>query len=75
MGLSADELPRLFQPFTRLGTPEKTEGSGLGLYIARSIVEAHGGTISAQSAGPGAGTAVTVVLPLSEHQGEEQVRE
>ncbi|MEX2375612.1 MAG: GAF domain-containing sensor histidine kinase, partial [Dehalococcoidia bacterium] len=63
VGLQLDELPKLFQPFTRVGAQEQTEGSGLGLYIARSIVEAHGGRIWAESAGPGTGTTVSVMLP------------
>lgn len=65
VGLLPDDLPKLFQPFTRVGAPEQTEGSGLGLYIARNIVEAHGGRIWADSDGPGTGTSITVVLPLS----------
>lgn len=63
VGIQADELARIFEPFTRVGDPEQTEGSGLGLYIARSIVEAHGGKIRAESAGPGAGTTMSVGLP------------
>jgi len=63
VGLQSHEIPKLFQPFSRVGAPEQTEGRGLGLYIARSIVEAHGGRIWAESAGPGAGTTVSVVLP------------
>ncbi len=63
VGLRAEELPKLFQPYTRVGTPEETVGTGLGLYIARSIVEAHGGRIWVESAGPGTGTTVSVALP------------
>lgn len=56
VGLRSHEIPKLFQPFTRVGAQEQTEGSGLGLYIARSIVEGHGGrsgpTVGAQVRGP-----------------------
>ncbi len=56
-GIDAQDLPNLFERFYR---PEKSrariDGSGLGLAIARSIVELHGGTIRAESDGPGQGS-------------------
>ena len=54
---------RLFQPFAR--SPGVTPGLGLGLYISREIVEAHGGRIEVETA-PGEGTAFTVRLPRAE---------
>jgi signal transduction histidine kinase len=57
-GIVADQLPKLFDSF--FTTKEK--GMGLGLSIARSIVEAHGGRIRAESV-PGEGTALYVALP------------
>ncbi len=56
-GIAAADLPHVFTPFfSRAG------GTGLGLPIAAQIIQAHGGTIDAEST-PGAGTACTIVLP------------
>lgn len=62
-GIAAEDLGRLFQPFSRLDESEGKAGSGLGLSIARSIVERHGGTIQAASAGRGQGSTFTFELP------------
>ncbi|HEX5754258.1 MAG TPA: GAF domain-containing sensor histidine kinase [Archangium sp.] len=64
--IPADLLPRLFEPLQR-GTPQVDRASrsiGLGLYIVKHLVEAHGGTVAAQS-GLGRGTTFTVRLPRS----------
>ena len=58
-GIPADELPRLFEPFRTT----KSSGTGLGLPIARRIVDAHGGRVAVESA-PGARTVFRVELPL-----------
>jgi PAS domain S-box-containing protein len=62
--IPADVLPRLFEPFRRAGAegPPGREGLGLGLFIARAIVDAHGGRIEARSE-DGEGTVFTVRLP------------
>jgi signal transduction histidine kinase len=57
-GLTSDQRLRLFEPFYTT----KTRGAGLGLAVARRIVEAHGGHIRV-CAGPGPGTAIEVLLP------------
>jgi signal transduction histidine kinase len=61
-GVPAAELPRLFTKYQRGTDSTRVEGSGLGLFIVKGIVEAHGGTVQAESA-DGQGTTVTVRLP------------
>ena len=58
-GIPAEELPRIFDRFVK---SPGSRGSGLGLAIAKNLVEAHGGTIRAESR-MGEGTTVTVRLP------------
>jgi signal transduction histidine kinase len=62
-GISADALPHLFEPYWSAKQHAK-QGTGLGLYICKGIVEAHGGTITVASA-PDAGATFTVTLPLA----------
>lgn len=66
-GLSKDDLSRLFGRFQRLSAkPTGGESStGLGLSIVKRIVELHGGTVAAESAGPGHGTTFTIRLPTA----------
>ncbi|MCP3143425.1 ATP-binding protein [Pyxidicoccus xibeiensis] len=63
IGISPDALPRLFGKFERAISERHYGGLGLGLYIARQLVEAHGGTIRVESH-PGEGACFEVVLPL-----------
>jgi signal transduction histidine kinase len=65
-GLSPEDLSRLFGRFQRLSAkPTAGESStGLGLSIVKRIVELHGGRVTAESPGPGKGTAFTIALPL-----------
>jgi two-component system sensor histidine kinase BaeS len=63
-GVSAEDLPRVFERFWRSekSRNRQTGGSGLGLSISRKIAEAHGGTVSVTST-PGAGATFTLHLP------------
>jgi two-component system CheB/CheR fusion protein len=63
-GVRAEDLRTMFDAYTRLGHPHRVPGLGLGLYVAREIVSAHGGEIEAASR-LGKGTVVTVRLPLA----------
>ena len=67
-GIAPDVLATLFHPFVQADeTLDRSGGGlGLGLTIVRGLVEAHGGTASAASHGPGTGAEFTVRLPLAE---------
>jgi PAS domain S-box-containing protein len=62
IGIAADVLPRLFERFYQGQDPGVSTGLGLGLYIARMLVEAHGGHIRAESE-PGQGSTFVISLP------------
>jgi len=64
MGIPADQIPLIFTKFYRRGGRGAPSGLGLGLYIARGLVEAHSGRIWARSE-PDSGTEVRFRLPLS----------
>jgi signal transduction histidine kinase len=63
-GIRPDDAVRLFEPFARLEAARGAEGSGLGLYISRLIIEAHGGSIWVDRA-PGGGCSVSFSVPAS----------
>jgi signal transduction histidine kinase len=65
-GIDPALLPQIFDSFYRVDQARSDGGAGLGLTIARGIVEAHGGTISAESE-PGVGTTISFTLPRSSH--------
>jgi signal transduction histidine kinase/CheY-like chemotaxis protein len=71
IGIPAEKLTQVFEPFTQLDhSLERSRGGlGIGLALARRLVEMHGGTIEAHSPGPGAGSQFVVRLPLSARQG------
>ena len=61
-GLTAEQEAGLFRAFGRMHGG-RVAGLGLGLYLSRSIVDAHGGAITAHSEGPGKGTTFRITLP------------
>ncbi len=65
MGIPADEIDRLFSRFfrSRLAREQAVQGSGLGLSIAKAVLEAHDGRIDVASV-EGEGTTMTARLPL-----------
>jgi signal transduction histidine kinase len=77
VGIAAEDIPHIFERFYRTGGDARADtlhdapshGTGLGLYISRQIVEAHGGTITVKSA-LGKGSRFTVRLPLISTNGE-----
>ena len=64
-GIAAEHLARVFERFYRVdrARDRASGGSGIIVAIAKAIVEAHGGSVSAESAGPGHGAGFRVVLP------------
>lgn len=66
IGIAPEFLPVAFDRFTREERgAEHASGRGLGLHVVKDIVERHGGRVVAASAGPGQGSRVTVVLPIT----------
>jgi two-component system, chemotaxis family, sensor kinase Cph1 len=61
-GIAADHLPYVFERYWK-GRPASEAGAGLGLYIAKGIIEAHGGRIWAESSSRGA--SVMFTLPVT----------
>jgi two-component system sensor histidine kinase MprB len=64
-GIAAADVPHVFDRFYRSGEAHHLPGSGLGLAIVRQVVEAHGGTVSAEQA-PGGGTRLRLWLPATD---------
>lgn len=71
-GMPAEQLSHVFERFYRGDTARDRDhgGSGIGLTISRALIEAHGGTLTATSPGPGAGSVFTIGLPLLQERGE-----
>jgi signal transduction histidine kinase len=65
IGISPEWLPRVFDPFTQGDTPDVQPGLGIGLTVARQLVELHGGRLDASSEGHGRGSQFVIQLPLA----------
>jgi two-component system sensor histidine kinase SenX3 len=65
VGISPTELKRIFRRFYRIpaGVAVRAKGSGLGLFIVRSVARKHGGRAFAESSGTGQGSTFTILLP------------
>jgi signal transduction histidine kinase len=72
IGITREMLPRVFDPYMQAerGSGVSTGGLGLGLALARHLIELHGGTVNAYSEGPGQGSEFVVRLPA--RGGQEQ---
>jgi len=67
IGLQAQDLKRVFKRFYRAASNDrvKIKGTGLGLFLVRTIVRQHGGDVRAMSEGPGKGSTMILKLPLA----------
>jgi signal transduction histidine kinase len=67
IGISPSEQKRIFKRFYRIPAAKgaRVNGTGLGLFIVRSVVKRHGGKVFAESGGPGHGSTFVVQLPVS----------
>jgi signal transduction histidine kinase len=69
-GIDSEILPRLFTKFAT----KSFEGTGLGLFVSKSIIEAHGGKMWAENNADGKGATFSFTLPLSKQEQEQQIR-
>ncbi|OIO47225.1 MAG: hypothetical protein AUJ28_01105 [Parcubacteria group bacterium CG1_02_37_51] len=69
MGISKEDMPHLFQKFSRGQDVSliHTEGTGLGLYVGKMMIEAHNGKIWAESAGDGKGSTFIFEIPIAKN--------
>jgi signal transduction histidine kinase len=77
VGIAAGEIEAIFRPFYRASdeVTRRTPGTGIGLYVAREIVVAHGGKLAASSPGRGRGSVFRLVLPGASLAPEEDFSE
>ncbi|MGM0475807.1 MAG: ATP-binding protein [Pseudomonadota bacterium] len=72
IGIAPEQLDRLFKVFSRLHTRDEYQGHGIGLALCRRIAEHHGGTIEAESEGPGHGSRFCFRLPVVVESGRQE---
>ena len=74
-GIPPGQLRHIFEHFYRGGARSRdNDGAGIGLIISKALIEAHSGTLTATSPGPGRGAVFTLCLPLSPPDSEEAAR-
>jgi signal transduction histidine kinase len=69
IGISAEDLPKIFDRFFRGDQSRTQSGAGLGLSLAQTVARAHGGWIQVQST-PGRGSSFCVILPTVSHRSD-----
>ena len=71
VGIPSEMLPKVFEMFNQVGASlDRSQGGlGIGLTLVKRLIEMHGGTVEAESAGPGMGSAFTVRMPLAVEEG------
>lgn len=67
-GIASKDLEIIFEQFVSIPTEYSATGTGIGLYLCRKILTAHGGTIKAQSKGPGYGATFVIELPTTSNK-------
>jgi len=72
LGIAPEDVPLLFEKYRRIEHPDAQEGSGLGLFIVKALVEAHGGRIEVRSA-PGQGACFSVILSVAQTDQEQKL--
>ncbi|ACE91755.1 putative two-component sensor histidine kinase protein [Rhizobium etli CIAT 652] len=72
IGMDADDLPKLFQPYYRARSATGIAGTGIGLNVVKQVVELHGGSVEVASE-LGKGTTVTISLPIEVLLSDQQV--
>ena len=77
IGIPAEMMGQIFQLFTQVNAQDihAEGGRGIGLAVVRDLLDAHGGSVQATSAGPGLGSQFTVLLPLPWEQAGSQAAE
>jgi CheY-like chemotaxis protein len=77
IGISAEDLPRVFDMFAQLDTSleRSRDGLGIGLTLVKTLVEMHGGSVEARSDGPGLGSEFVVRLPVLAEVPEGRAKE
>jgi signal transduction histidine kinase len=70
MGIYAEDLPRIFEPFQRGQNASGVSGIGLGLALVKEVVDLHGGKIHVQSE-PQKGSTFSILLPLKKTADQE----